>query len=325
MAALLVGLLPMSVFAGTATDDFNLSMSASAVDGSGNPRECDSLTAGDTVTVSVTIPSGIAVCSMAVHLNFDNTLFKCTNVGFGSALTTPTYNPGVQSGWSAHEFSSAATANTNGYAAVFAAYKNSEGEIANTTTSAATPTVCTVTFTVNSGVSGTASFTVDAIEILYISSFDPVTGEPVTEPYSVSSSAPVAAAIPEALSGVSLNALDIDFGETAVTSVSGTGFLGSVAWSGVTGGGTISSAGAYTATVTLTPDTANHFAFSSGTAVTYGGTVLGTTANTVNNCSVRITGRTASQIVFTVTRTLTAPVTAGTTYTVAASAARRRS
>lgn len=317
VAALLFGLLPMSAFAGTVDYDFGLSMSASAVDGSGDPRALDALEAGDIVTVSVSIPSGIDACSIGIHLNFDNTLLECTNVSFGNALTTPYYIPSLQAGWSAHEFSDTATANTNGYAAVWAAYKDSDGKIANTTTSVDTPAICTVTFEVKSGVSGTATFSVDAIQIASITSIDPETGDPVTEFYAVGAPSVVSATIPEVLSSVSVNAIAIDFGATAVTSVSGTGYTGDVIWTGVTGGNTISAAGTYEAEVTLTP--AGAYAFTASAVVSYGGMTLTTAAQTINNCSVKITSQTASQIVFTVSRTLTAPIAASPAYTAEAS------
>jgi hypothetical protein len=234
-AILLVGLLPMTA-AATGGTDFSLGTSVTAVDGSSAARSLNSLRAGDTVTVEVTIPAGEAICSAGVHVTFDNTKFECTGVASGNAISE-------SDGWSPATVSAPAEANTNGYAGIAAVYSNGTS---NATTGSGSPTLCTATFTVKSGGSGTASFGVDTIQIGYLPS--DTTNATL---YTVGAPSAVSVTILTEISSVSLSALNIDFDQTAVTTVSGTGCTGSVSWSGVTGGGTISQAGTYTATIIL--------------------------------------------------------------------------
>lgn len=305
-AVLVLGLLPAAALAGSA-GDFSLGKSVTAVDGSGTTRSLDSLRAGDTVTVSVSIPADKAICSVGIHITFDKTKFDCAGIVTGNAISAV--------GWSNTTVSSASTANATGYAAISTIHLDDDDDVSNTTTAASAPTLCTATFTVKSGVSGTASFGVEAIELGHI------TSGTTTALYSVTAPSPQSVTIKTALSAVLLSALNIDFGQATVNTVgNGTGYTSSVSWtrgSDDVTGNTISLAGTYTATVTLT--TSGYYVFTDSALVSYGGTALDGTAQIVNNCSAEITSQTASQIVLTVSRTISAPITASTAYTETAS------
>jgi len=308
--SLLLGLVSLPPSARAVGDTVTLALTVTATQGTtAVARSLTDLRAGDTVTANIATTAEISrVNTLTVGLDFDKSYFTCTDVdvsGLGSQYIVSSHT----AGWNLEKITSISDVNTNGFVVANGTQYLDSSENEANRSMAANTVLLSVTFTVKSGVNGAAvPFGVRQnippvgadlgstyLQFTYLEGSQPV-------PCTVTSPASVPATVVEPLSSVSVDALTIAAGSTAVSSVSGTNCSGSVSWTGVTAGGTIPGAGTYTAVITLTPGTG--YVFTDSAAVSYGGTTLTSSGQTVNSCSAQISSQSTGSVQITVSRTI---------------------
>lgn len=270
--AMLLAMLPSFAFA--AEPDLTLDLEVTATAGQTDaPRALSELRAGDTVTATINVPANVDISSALVRLLFDKEKFTIAKWNdIQSGLKLPKYedeNPEAEAGWENAQTTSIAEANREGYVSTTAIGSHFDGDLGQKITANVhhneTWSILSVTFKVKDDVSVgavTQNFAI-ASEADKLEFAHEVNGKSVK--YVAATSDAVSATVVQELNTVALSGsvTTPTKGGTDSSNLTGTNVTASVTWNPALTGGKFAANTAYTATVTVTPNTGYVFTDSS--------------------------------------------------------------
>ena len=270
--AMLLAMLPSFAFA--AEPDLTLDLEVTATAGqTDTPRALSELRAGDTVTATINVPANVDISSALVRLLFDKEKFTIAKWNdIQSGLKLPKYedeNPEAEAGWENAQTTSVVEANREGYVSTTAIGSHFDGELGQKITAnvhhGETWPILSVTFKVKDDASigaATQNFAI-ASEADKLEFAHEVSGKSVK--YVAATSDAVTATVVQELTDVALTgSVTIPTkGGTDSSNLTGGNVATNVTWSPALTDGKFAANTAYTATVTVTPNTGYVFTDSS--------------------------------------------------------------
>ena len=260
-------LLTMFPFVATAADvDFSVGLDVTATVGeTATSRSLNQIRAGDIVTARIKAPANIALSAVEAHMNFNKDILEVTTYeedgelyGNANSYLTPIYIAGSSEGWNNINITEYGNANNSGSVSVAATAHNKKGKVSNVTNNSEF-VLLEVKFKVKENATpGEISFTVSDPKFSH-----EVTG--TTTSYVVGTPSPVTATVVQELGSVALNGsvTTPTKGGADSSNLTGTNVTANVTWSPALTGDKFAANTAYTATVTVTPNTGYVFTDSS--------------------------------------------------------------
>ena len=270
--ALLLAMLPS--FALAAEPDLTLDLEVTATAGqSDTPRVLSELRAGDIVTANVKVPANIGISSALVKLLFDKNTFEIQSWDkITTGLEEPAYadkKPNMPAGWANMEVTGYSDANTFGYVTATAVGSHFDGtqgkKVIADVEHDTVWTVLSVEFKVKDSApvgNVTQAFSI-ASSAKDLEFAHEVSGK--SEKYVVAVSDDISATVVQELGSVALNGsvTTPTKGGTDSSNLTGGNVATNVTWSPALTDGKFAANTAYTATVTVTPNTGYVFTDSS--------------------------------------------------------------
>lgn len=296
-------LLTMFPFVATAADvDFSVGLDVTATVGeTATSRSLNQIRAGDIVTARIKAPANIALSAVEAHMNFNKDILEVTTYeedgelyGNANSYLTPIYIAGSSEGWNNINITEYGNANNSGSVSVAATAHNKKGKVSNVTNNSEF-VLLEVKFKVKENATpGEISFTVSDPKFSH-----EVTG--TTTSYVVGTPSPVTATVVQELGSVALNGsvTTPTKGGTDSSNLTGGNVATNVTWSPALTGGKFAANTAYTATVTVTPNTGYVFTDSSkvtldGYTFTKSGNSFVATKNFEKTANKSLTGLTVT-------------------------------
>ena len=270
--AMLLAMLPS--FALAAEPDLTLDLEVTATAGqSDTPRVLSELRAGDIVTANVKVPANIGISSALVKLLFDKNTFEIQSWDkITTGLEEPAYadkKPNMPAGWANMEVTGYSDANTFGYVTATAVGSHFDGtqgkKVIADVEHDTVWTVLSVEFKVKDSApvgNVTQAFSI-ASSAKDLEFAHEVSGK--SEKYVVAVSDDISATVVQELGSVALNGsvTTPTKGGTDSSNLTGGNVATNVTWSPALTDGKFAANTAYTATVTVTPNTGYVFTDSS--------------------------------------------------------------
>ena len=270
--AMLLAMLPS--FALAAEPDLTLDLEVTATAGqSDTPRVLSELRAGDIVTANVKVPANIGISSALVKLLFDKNTFEIQSWDkITTGLEEPAYadkKPNMPAGWANMEVTGYSDANTFGYVTATAVGSHFDGtqgkKVIADVEHDTVWTVLSVEFKVKDSApvgNVTQAFSI-ASSAKDLEFAHEVSGK--SEKYVVAVSDDISATVVQELGSVALtgSVTTPTKGGTDSSNLTGGNVATNVTWSPALTGGKFAANTAYTATVTVTPNTGYVFTDSS--------------------------------------------------------------
>ncbi len=296
-------LLTMFPFVATAADvDFSVGLDVTATVGeTATSRSLNQIRAGDIVTARIKAPANIALSAVEAHMNFNKDILEVTTYeedgelyGNANSYLTPIYIAGSSEGWNNINITEYGNANNSGSVSVAATAHNKKGKVSNVTNNSEF-VLLEVKFKVKENATpGEISFTVSDPKFSH-----EVTG--TTTSYVVGTPSPVTATVVQELGSVALtgSVTTPTKGGTDSSNLTGGNVATNVTWSPALTDGKFAANTAYTATVTVTPNTGYVFTDSSkvtldGYTFTKSGNSFVATKNFEKTANKSLTGLTVT-------------------------------